>query len=67
MSYGANVNESYRQLATYVDKILEGCKAGRLPVERSRKLEFIVNLKAAKQIKLTIPQSVLSRADTVIK
>jgi putative tryptophan/tyrosine transport system substrate-binding protein len=67
MSYGANVNDSYRQLAIYVDKILKGARPADLPVERSRKLEFIVNLKAAKQIKLTIPPNVLARADQVIK
>jgi putative tryptophan/tyrosine transport system substrate-binding protein len=67
MSYGANVNESYRQLATYVDRILKGARPADLPVERSRKLEFIVNLKTAKQIRLTIPPNVLARADPVIR
>jgi len=67
MSYGANVNDSYRQLATYVDRILKGGKPADLPVERARKLEFIINLKAAKQISLTIPPNVLTRADQVIK
>jgi putative ABC transport system substrate-binding protein len=67
MSYGANVNDSYRQLATYVDRILKGGKPANLPVERARKLEFIINLKAAKQIGLTIPPNVLVRADKVIK
>jgi putative ABC transport system substrate-binding protein len=67
MSYGANVNDSYRQLATYVDRILMGGKPADLPVERARKLEFIINLKAAKQIGLTIPPNVLVRADKVIK
>jgi putative tryptophan/tyrosine transport system substrate-binding protein len=67
MSYGANVNDSYRQLAIYVDKILKGARPVDLPVERSRKLEFIVNLKTAKQIRLTIPPNVLARADQVIK
>ena len=67
MSYGANINDSYRQLATNVDKVLKGARSGDLPVERSRKLEFIVNLKAAKQIGLTIPPNVLVRADKVIK
>jgi putative ABC transport system substrate-binding protein len=67
MSYGANINDSYRQLATYVDRILKGAKPADLPVERSRKLEFIVNLKSAKQISLMIPPNVLARADQVIK
>jgi putative ABC transport system substrate-binding protein len=65
MSYGANVEESYRYLASYVDKIFKGSKPAELPVERSRKLELIINLKAAKQIGLTIPPNVLARADKV--
>ena len=67
MSYGANLNDSYRQLASYVGRILKGTKPADLPVERSRKLEFIVNLKTAKQIRLMIPPNVLARADQVIK
>jgi putative ABC transport system substrate-binding protein len=67
MSYGANITDSYRQLATYVDRLLKGAKPADLPVERSRKLELIINLKAAKQIDLTIPPNVLARADKVIK
>jgi len=67
MSYGVNVLDLYRRAATYVDKILKGTKPANLPVEQPKKFEFIINLKAAKQIGLTIPPSVLYRADKVIK
>jgi putative ABC transport system substrate-binding protein len=67
MTYGANRSDLARRAATYVDKILKGAKAAELPVEQPKKFEFIVNLKAAKQIGLTIPPNVLVRADRVIK
>ena len=67
MSYGASVTDLFRRAATYVDKILKAAKPAEIPVEQPKKFEFIINLKAAKQIRLTIPPNVLARADKVIK
>jgi len=67
MSYGPGFSDQYRRAATYVDKILRGTKPAELPVERPMKFELVINLKTAKQIGLTIPESVLYRVDRVIK
>jgi putative ABC transport system substrate-binding protein len=67
MSYGADFIDLYRRAAVYVDKILKGAKPGELPIQQATKFEFIINLKAAKQIGLTIPVRVLERANQVIK
>jgi putative ABC transport system substrate-binding protein len=67
MSYGEDSIELYRSVAGYVDKILKGAKPADLPVQQATKFEFVINLKAAKQIALTIPPDVLARANRVIR
>jgi putative ABC transport system substrate-binding protein len=67
MSYGVDYDDLYRGAAGYVDKIFKGAKLADLPVQQATKFEFVINLKAAKQISLTIPPHVLERANQVIK
>jgi putative ABC transport system substrate-binding protein len=67
MSYGVNLSDQFHQSATYVDKILKGAKPAELPVGQPTKFELVINLKTAKGLGLTIPQSLLLRADEVIQ
>jgi len=67
MAYGASINEAFRRAADYVDRILRGAKPADLPVEQPTKFELVINLRAVKAFGLTIPQSVLTRADEIIQ
>jgi len=67
MSYAPNYLDLFRRAATYVDKILKGAKPADLPLEQSTKFDLVINLKAAKQIDLTIPPNMLARADRIIR
>jgi putative tryptophan/tyrosine transport system substrate-binding protein len=67
MAYGPSVPDNFRHAASYVDRILRGAKPGDLPIQESAKFDFVVNLKTAKALGLTVPPSILARADEVIE
>ncbi|HEV8616724.1 MAG TPA: ABC transporter substrate binding protein [Methylomirabilota bacterium] len=67
MAYGISHPDSYRRAATYVDKIFKGARPGDLPIEQPTKFEFVVNMKAAKALGLTIPHALLVRADEIVR
>jgi putative ABC transport system substrate-binding protein len=67
MSYSANFHDQFRRLATYIDRVLKGERAGDLPIEQPTKFELVLNVRAAKELGIKIPQSILLRADRVIE